>query len=36
MRCDIKDELFVVAEKRQYASEGVALMVDLAKKLLGA
>jgi LysR family transcriptional activator of nhaA len=36
MRCDIKDELFVVAEKRQYASEGVALMVDLAKNLLGA
>ncbi len=36
LRCDIKDELFVVAEKRQYAAEGVALMVDLAKTLLHA
>jgi LysR family transcriptional activator of nhaA len=34
VRCDIKDELFVVAEKRQYAGEGVSLLVSLAKTLL--
>jgi DNA-binding transcriptional LysR family regulator len=34
VRCDIKDELFVVAEIRQYASEGVALLMSLAKTLL--
>lgn len=34
LRCDIKDDLFIVTEKRQYADEGVALMADLAKGLL--
>jgi LysR family transcriptional regulator, transcriptional activator of nhaA len=34
IRCDIQDELFVVAEKRQYASEGVALLFELAKGVL--
>jgi len=36
LRCDIQDELFVVAEKRQYASEGVSLLLDLAKGVLKA
>ena len=34
LRCDIQDELFVVAEKRQYASEGVTMLMDLAKGIL--
>jgi LysR family transcriptional activator of nhaA len=36
VRCDIEDELFVVAEKRQYASEGVGTLVELAKGILKA
>jgi LysR family transcriptional regulator, transcriptional activator of nhaA len=36
VRCDIEDHLFVVAEKRQYASEGVSLLMDLAKEILKA
>lgn len=34
IRCDIQDELFVVAEQRQYASEGVLMLLDLAKGIL--
>lgn len=32
--CGIKDDLFFVTEKRQYADDGVVLMADLAKKVL--
>jgi LysR family transcriptional activator of nhaA len=34
--CGIKDDLFVVTEKRQYADDGVVLMADLAKGVLRA
>lgn len=36
LRCEIKDDLFVVTEKRQYADEGVVLVADMAKGLLKA
>lgn len=36
LKLDIEDDLFVVGEKRRYAAEGVAMLMDLADGILDA